>query len=286
MAERTFTGKSEIERCFLENVILGEYDELPRGMLPMVFPGHDDELFIPNWAMWFVLELEQYYKNIKDESLIKQAKDKLYGLEKYFQKFENEYGLLENLENWVFVEWSDAGTEEFVKGVSFPTNMLYGCMLKAIGNLYDDKDMINKGEKVLSTTNKLSFNGKLYIDNAVRVDGVLTPIKEHTSETCQYYALFFHLNKDKSFMNFVRDELGPKKKHNHPEIPNSNSFIGNYLRFLWLKEISENEIVKNEIIDYFYKMAKYSGTLWEKDAPSASCNHAFASSIAAILFDL
>lgn len=284
-AESFFTGHNKVERCFLENFILGDYPELPKGMLPMVFPGHDTT-FIPNWAMWFVLELEQYYQNTNDKSLIELAKDKVYDLVKYFQPFENEYGLLENLESWVFVEWSDAGTEEFVNGVSFPTNMLYGSMLKAISRLYNDEESMKKGEKVLQNTNKLSFNGKLYIDNAVRINGVLTPIKEHTSETCQYYALFFHLNNEKSFVNFVKNELGPKKKNQHPDIPNSNSFIGNFLRFLWLKEIGEKEIVKSEIIDYFYNMAKYSGTLWEKDAASASCNHGFASSIAAILFGL
>ena len=284
-AERFFTGRNNIERCFLENFILGEYPELPKGMLPMVFPGHDTT-FIPNWAMWFVLELEQYYKNTGDKPLIDLAKNKVYGLVKYFEPFENEYSLLENLESWVFVEWSEAGTEDFVKGVSFPTNMLYGSMLRAIAKLYNDKELLEKGNKIHQNVNKLSFNGKLYIDNAIRADGKLTPIKEHTSETCQYYALFFHLNEDTSFINFVKDELGPKKKNQHPNIPSSNSFIGNYLRFLWLKEIGENEIIKDEAIEYFYKMAKYSGTLWEKDAPSASCNHAFASSIAAILFDL
>lgn len=284
-AEKYFTGRNDIERCFLENFIIGEYKELPKGMLPMAFPGHDTT-FIPNWAMWFVLELEQYYKNTKDSSLVELAKDKVYGLVNYFKPFENEYGLLEDLESWVFVEWSDAGTEDFVKGVNFPTNMLYGAMLKAIAKLYNDEELAIKGDKIFNTINKLSFNGKLYVDNAAIINGVLTLLKEHTSETCQYYALFFHLNNNKSFTDFVKNELGPKKKRQHPDIPNSNSFIGYYLRFLWLKEIGEKEILKTEIIDYFYKMAQYSGTLWEKDAPSASCNHAFASSIAAILFDL
>ena len=284
-AEKFFTGHNDIERCFLENFILGEYPELPKGMLPMVFPGHDTT-FIPNWAMWFVLELEQYYKNTKDKSLVNLAKEKVYGLVNYFKPFENEYGLLENLESWVFVEWSDAGTKDFVKGVSFPTNMLYGAMLKAIADLYNDPRLKEKGDKIHQAINKLSFNGKLYIDNAVRINGALTPLKDHTSETCQYYALFFHLNNEKPFVDFIKDELGPNKKNQHPNIPSSNSFIGNYLRFLWLKEIGEKEILKEEIINYFYKMASYSGTLWEKDAPSASCNHGFASSIAAILFDL
>ena len=284
-AETFFTGKNDIERCFLENFIIGEYPEIEKGMLPMAFPGHDTT-FIPNWAMWFVLELEQYYKKTNDLSLVESAKDKVYGLVKYFEQFENEYGLLENLRSWVFVEWSAAGTEDFVEGVSFPTNMLYGQMLKSVSSLYHDEKLLEKGEKVLQNTNKLSFNGKLYIDNAIRINGILTPIKKHTSETCQYYALFFKLNQDQEFINFVKDELGPQRKSEYPSIPESNSFIGFYLRFFWLKEIGAKDILKQEIVNYFYNMAKYSGTLWEKNIPSTSCNHAFASSIAEILFDL
>ena len=32
-----------------------------------------------------------------------------------------------------------------------------------------------------------------------------------------------------------------------------------------------------DIVDYFYGMAKQTGTLWENDSASASCNHGFAS---------
>ena len=110
------------------------------------------------------------------------------------------------------------------------------------------------------------------------------PLKEHTSETCQYYALFFKLTENETFINFVKTELGPsRKKGSYNEIARSNSFIGNYLRFLWLNRINEIERIKKEATDYFFKMASYSNTLWEKIEPNASCNHGFASSIAPIL---
>lgn len=282
IAERYFTGANKIEKCFLENFILGNYEEIEKGMLPMVFPG-TDTTFIPNWAMWFVLELEQYYNNTGDQDLVDRAKQKVMDLAKYFEKFENEYSLLEDLHSWVFVEWSDAGTEDYVKGVSFPTNMLYSGMLKAIGNLYKENKYLDKANKVIDNINDLSFNGKLYIDNALRENDKLVPIKEHTSETCQYYALFFGLIDSPEYIHFAKNELGPLRKNQYPNIARSNSFIGNYLRFLWLKKLGEQERLEKEVIDYFYQMASYSGTLWEKNVPTASCNHGFASSIAAIL---
>ncbi len=283
LTEYALTGRNDIERNFLENIILGKYAEIEKGMLPMVFPA-TDTTFIPNWAMFFVLELEQYYLRTKDSSLVEQAKDKVIGLAKYFEKFENEYGLLENLHSWVFVEWSAAGTEEYVEGLSFATNMLYKAMLESISHLYSDDSYQKKANVVKDNINKLSFNCKLYIDNAIRKDGKLVPIKEHTSETCQYYALFFGINEDKNFINFIKDNFGPlRKKGTYPEVAPSNSFIGNYLRFLWLKKLGENERIKKECLDYFYEMAIYGNTLWEKNVPNASCNHGFASSIIYIL---
>ena len=283
MAESFFTGKNDIERCFLENFTLRDYPEIEDGMLPMVFPGADTT-FIPNWAMWYVLELEQYYKKTGDIDLVNKAKDKVDRLIKYFAKFENEYNLLENLHSWVFVEWSEAGTEDYVKGLSFPTNMLYKAMLESVFNLYGYQECLDKSKIIKENINKLSFNGELYIDNAIRGNGKLKLVKEHTSETCQYYALFFNLTNDGKYINFVKNELGPLRDRNkHSNIARSNSFIGNYLRFLWLNRINENERVKRESIEYFYQMANYSGTLWEKSVPSASCNHGFVSSIAAIL---
>ena len=283
IAETFFTGKNDIEKRFLENFILADTPEIEEEMLPMVFPGHDTT-FIPNWAMWFVLELEEYYRKTNDSELVQKAKDKVLKLAKYFEGFENEYSLLENLHSWVFVEWSAAGTEDYVKGLSFPTNMLYSRMLKAIANLYKDETYNQKALKIINSINKLSFNGKVYIDNALRnKEGKLELEKDHTSETCQYYALFFDINNDKDFINFVKNELGPLRKDQYPEIARSNSFIGNYLRFFWLNHLGEHERIKKEATDYFYKMASYSGTLWEKDVPNASCNHGFASSIVALL---
>lgn len=70
------------------------------------------------------------------EKLIEAFRDRVYALLAYFRPFENEYGLLEKLDGWVFVEWSKAN--ELVQDVSFPTNMLYARMLRAAGELYGD----------------------------------------------------------------------------------------------------------------------------------------------------
>ena len=54
-----------------------------------------------------------------------------YDLIEYLSPFENEDGLLEKLDKWNFVEWSDAN--RWVMEVNDPTNMLYSTILANVG---------------------------------------------------------------------------------------------------------------------------------------------------------
>ena len=283
-AERLFTGENKIERNFLENFILSETEELPKGMLPMCYPSqHADNRFIPNWAMWFVVELKEYFARTQDRELIDRAKAKVYGVVEYFQDFENSFGLLDNLDSWIFVEWSIANTKDYVKGINFPSNMLYSAMLKSAGELYGDEALLAKAERVKQQVVKYSFNGQFFVDNAEMVDGKIVPYADHISETCQYYALFFHILEEEKFGEFIKENLGPNRKEGFEYVGKSNAFIGNYLRLFWLLEQKEYDMVLNESVEYFYEMSRKTNTLWEHDLPKASCNHGFASVIAVIL---
>ena len=96
--------------------------------------------------MFYGIELHEYLKRTGDHELIEAARDRMYSLCKYFEKFENEYGLLEKLESWVFVEWSHAN--KLVQDVSFPNNMVYSLFLEKIADLYGDADMSQKAAKL------------------------------------------------------------------------------------------------------------------------------------------
>ena len=281
-AERLFTGKSDIEREFLHNFIIGTFDEIAENMLPDCFPAqHHDHAFIPNWAMWFVIELGEYLDRTGDRSFIDEAKSTVDGLLKYFKGYENEFGLLENLDGWVFVEWSKAN--EYVNGINFPSNMLYARMLDTISLLYHEPILERRAREVREHIMRLSFDGELFHDNAVRVDGVPVRCEEHITETCQYYALFCGMNVGEEYIERIRDNFGPKRTDAYPNVHKSNMFIGTYLRLFWLCRMGEYERVLDESVDYFSYMAEKTGTLWENDTPSASCNHGFASVIAVLL---
>ena len=283
--ERLFFGNNDIERAFLENILISTTEELDPRMLPKCFPAqHKENHYIPNWAMWFVVELNDYFHRTGDRTLVDMAKKRVYDLISFFDKYVNEFGLLEDLESWVFIEWSICNTPEYIKGVNFPSNMLFAYMLGKAAELYDDNALKTRSQNMLETASILSYNGTFYVDNAVRNEkGELVLVNEHTSETCQYYALFMGLCPDEEFKERMVKEFGPLRNGTYPSVGKSNMFIGNYLRFLWLCDIGEYDRVVNECLEYFAIMAEKTGTLWEHDSPHASCNHGFASVAAVIL---
>lgn len=284
MAEALFTGSNKIERAFLENIILADTPEIPAGITPKCFPSeHSNGVYIPNWAMWFVLELCAYAKRTGDTALLALARDKVFGIVKFFDKYVNEYGLLENLEGWVFIEWSVCNSPEYLQGVNFPSNILFADMLEKIDEAYGVPNLKTRAREMKKRILELSFDGEYFADNAVRSEGKLLRCDNHVSETCQYYALFFQLKPNETYAQNIIKKFGPLRPNDYlPQIGRSNMFIGNYLRFFWLCEEREYERVTDEMLAYFSKMAQETGTLWEHDKPQASCNHGFAS-VAAVL---
>jgi alpha-L-rhamnosidase len=71
----------------------------------------------------------------------------------------------------------------------------------------------------------------------------------------------------------------------YPTVHKSNAFIGNYLRLIILLQNGEKARISSECVDYFYYMAKRTGTLWEHDDSYASLNHGFASYVANLLIE-
>jgi alpha-L-rhamnosidase len=279
--EHDLTGLTRIERNFFENYLLPErFEHLPDGMLPMCYPSdHNDGNYIPNWALWFVVQLEEYAGRTGDRTIVEGLRAKVLKLFDFFQKYENSDGLLEKLPAWVFVEWSEAN--KFVQDVNYPSNMLYAGALAAAGRLYGISDLGAKAERIRATVRKQSFDGQFFVDNAVRRDGKLQ-VTRNRSEVCQYFAFFFDVANAKDHAELwrkLRDEFGPSRKDTkgYPEIHLANSFIGNVLRLELLSRAGRSQQILDESIAYLLYMVERTGTLWENVGATASCNHGFAS---------
>jgi alpha-L-rhamnosidase len=291
------SGNTLIEKNFFENFLLPDsFPHLPKGMLPMCYPAdHNDSVFIPNWAMWFVVELEEYLERSQDRQLIDDLQHKVMALLDYFEPFKNEDGLLENLESWIFVEWSAANG--FVQDVNYPTNMLFAKTLEIAGKLYEKSELITEAESIRDKIREQSFNGQFFVDNAVRQTkghpgldpGPGLSLTSNTTEVCQYFAFYFGIATPESHPELwqkLSTEFGPNRQEKglYPDVHPANSFVGNYLRLELLSEYGLQQQILEESIDYFDYMAVKTGTLWENISTSASCNHGFASHIVHVLY--
>lgn len=282
--ERLLTGGNKVERNFLQNYILAPHlPELPEGMLPMCYPAdHPDGTYIPNWSMWFVLELQSYWRRTGDRTMIDAARDKVYALLRYFQRYENENGLLEDLQSWVFIEWSQCNDPEFTRGVNYPSNMLYAAMLEAAGTLYADEALLQKCAALRHRVRYESFNGCFFEENRIRDPQGKLCATGHLTETCQYYAFYFHTADPCMYAELFEtlvEKFGPgrDRKTVFPEVWPSNAIVGNYLRMELLLREGLNDRVLEECRRMFSAMAATTGTLWENSFLGASLNHGFAS---------
>ena len=287
-AEYFLTGKSVIEDAFLENYRLYESDgTFPEGILPMCYPSdaHDGNKFIPQWDMWYVLEVREYLterNTAVDRELFRKS---VCGIVEFLEKHENADGLLQDLPSWNFVEWSSAN--DWVRDVNYPTNFLYAEVLRAAAELYGNAEWREKAERVAKKACELSFDGEVFIDNARLTDGVLVNTK-NSSEAGQYYAILFgafDINSPRyaklkahifeNFKNFNTEGRG--------FVP-VNAFIGFYLKMCALMKMGERELLEKTVKDFFGGMVESTGTLWEYAQRKGSHDHGFAS-FAAIAID-
>ena len=286
--EKDLMGVCLVEQCFFENFLLpATFAHLPEGMFPMCYPAdHYNGNFIPNWALWLVVQLEEYGTRGGDRATIDALRPKIAKLFEYFQRFENSDGLLEKLEGWVFVEWSAAN--RFVQDVNYPSNMLYAGALAAASRLYQVPEWATKADRIRDTIRQQSFDGEFFVDNARRRNGQLQ-VTKNRSEVCQYFAFFFDVATPSTHAELwrkLRDEFGPDRKDTkaHESVHLANSFIGNMLRVELLSRVGRSKQILDESIAYLLYMAERTGTLWENTGPSASCNHGFASHICHTLY--
>ncbi len=283
-----FSGNAVVEKVMLENFVRAKgFPGLPAGMLPMCYPAdHPNGVFIPQWAMWYVVELEGYLKRAPDVGGTPDADRETFrkvclDLIGFLNRYRNSDGLLERLPSWNFVEWSDAN--KWVQDVNYPTNMLYARVLDLVGDWFDPA-LKDQAKAIRAKVVEQSFNGRHFADNAVRrPDGRLV-VTGNASEICQYFAFFFGTAEpsDSRFAplaDLVLNTFGPERKAKGimPEIAYANAFIGNYLRMEILLRWRRYDQIIRETLGYFHKMAALTGTLWEHDSITGSLNHGFAS---------
>jgi len=281
--EYALFGETRVEDAFLENYRLyksvGAY---PKGVIPMCYPSepHKKGEFIPQWTMWFILEVEDYVNNRGHKADAELFREVINGLLGFYEAYENPDGLLEKLPNWNFVEWSVAN--KWTQDVSYPTNFLYAQVLECVYKLFGDEKYLIKAENVRRTAVAQSFNGTVFLDHGVRSYTCELVRQDDCSEACQYYAILFGgiditEPKYKELRRLVLEVFRAERIEKHPEIAEINAFIGAYLRLEALLKLGEYELVLRDVKEFFGNMGSLTGTLWEYRSGIGSRDHGFAS---------
>ena len=281
VAERLFTGENQAEKAFLDNYAKAHTDGLPKGMVPMCYPSDFLEgTYIPNWSFWYIFEIVKYASLYGRDSIIEESKEKVFGVLSFFEQYENELGLLENLESWVFVEWSKANDSDHVCGVNIPSNITYAACLAAAGKLYDKPVFVEKAERIRAQIKRLAFDGKFFVDNLIRDEKGTLKQSGLLTEVCQYYAFWFDCITREEYPALyeeLMERLGTNRAEGYlPNVGESNVMYGLYMRIDLLMRAGERKAMIKEILALFERMAERTGTLWENNGIYASCNHAFA----------
>ncbi len=164
-------GHAKVERNLFENYMLPDhFGPLPEGMLPNCYPAdHTAGDFSPNWAMWFIVQLEAYYGRSNDREIVDGLRARVLKVFDYFRPFQNEEGLLHDLKGWVFVEWSKSN--EYVQPISYPTNMLFAAAMAATGRMYNLPQMVEQAARLRELIRKQSYDGQFFVDNGFLQDG-------------------------------------------------------------------------------------------------------------------
>lgn len=282
--EYALTRETKVEDAFLENYRLFKdvQNALPKGVLPECYPADisPGNIFIPQWTMWYILEVEEYIHKRGNKDKKEEFRESIYGLLRFYKQYENEEGLLECLPSWNFVEWSKAN--EWTKDVNYPTNFLYAQVLESIYLLYGDQECQRRAEEVRKEAVAQSFNGRYFLDHAVRDEAGFLQRQEHSSEACQYYAVLFggvdiEADTYRELKKLILEVFGAERKGEMPEIMEINMFIGAYLRMETLLQMGEYELLLSDVKSFFGAMEQYTGTLWEHRQHRGSQDHGFAS---------
>ena len=289
--EYALFGNTAVEDAFLENYRLFENDgAYPDGAIPMCYPSDPviEAKFIPQWTMWYILEVEEYVHKRGHEKEKELFRKSINGLLSFYQRYENSDELLEDLPSWNFVEWSRAN--KWTQNVNYPTAFLYAATLEAVYKLYGDRTLLEKSERIRRLAIEQSFSDGLFRDHATRDETGNLTLASDTSEIAQYYAILFggidvNAEKYKELRSFIMEKCPMESTVRPGGIEPINAFIGVYMRIETMLRLGNYELMLSEIKSFFSSMDAVTGTLWEYRTPTGSLDHGFASYVLSAILE-
>ena len=260
------TGNTLLEEVFIDNFMASPdvFLDGRKGLFPMCYPADTSDT-IPQWTLWFILEIDEYMNKRNGQIDYPHiCKGRILQVLEWFRAYQNADGLLEDVPGWNFIDCSEASN--FASGVNYPTNLLFAKVLDAIGSWYNDAELSNDADR---------------IRHLVRKQGMLSDRlrdSDHwqaTSEAAQYYALYF-----------AADLFSEISLENAKDTPYSCGLLmAKMMRYEILHRNGKYAELQRELNADFLPSVQRSGTFWEKlygAVPlleQTSCCHCFPTAI-------
>lgn len=294
---RLLFGDTKVERAHLENFLADSVGTYFPDFVPACYPAQEGCL-IHNWTIFLGLELYEYYRRTADRQFCKDRAAQVERLVGTLSKYENQFGLLENLPEIVYVDGTTASDSLYNKPISTATNANYAVMLRRLGEIYNRMDWIKKAEAILGIIRGVCViqdTGDFghYVPDAFSFDGNGNITRgTRSSEGAQYVCMWRDLmDRDKlpGFFRMMFEEFGV-----NPLVPLSTStrfvlrmdmVFGMCTRFEVLHKFGEHEKLMSEMRRlYTYMLDHGPGTLWEGWSIDSNVNHGYPSHAAVWLF--
>ncbi|MFQ3548358.1 MAG: family 78 glycoside hydrolase catalytic domain [Armatimonadota bacterium] len=147
------------------------------GMVCGMYPSGYERI-LPDFALLWVYSIMDYYAYSNDFEMLKDQYPKIKKLLNWFKKFRNKDGLLENVPEWVFIDWCDdmdlEGTNTSINSLYCQTLNLSAAAALILGY---QNDFENYSQMAIET--KISLNKYLYVPSKglyaeTRKNGVLS----------------------------------------------------------------------------------------------------------------
>ena len=291
-AARLLFGECSAERAHLENYLapsIRKYFDL----LPGCYPA-GEACFIHNWTIFLGLQLAEYYRRTADLAFLRQHEDGINWLVGTLSRYENAFGLLENLDQLVYVDGTTCGKDEYNLPISTGTNAAYAWLLRQLGEILGKDDWIGKAKAIWSVIEKVcavpdAFEMATLVPDAFAMDGQgrITPGR-YSSEAAQYLYMWLGITRRETLPVYFQqmfDQFGAS-----PAVPfNTNRRfyiaadmpVGTAMRFEALYAGGEYQKLYDEITRIFTYMIEHGpGTLWEGWARESNINHGYLSHVA------
>lgn len=291
-AARMMLGDTSVNKAMLENFLIEPVNEELKDYFPTCYPSKNaSDVCIPNWALFLVLQVREYYIFTGDRDFIELHKKRIEKIINSFETYENKDGLLENLPGWLFIDWSAANLPEYVNPVSVPTNALYARALECAGELLNNHEWRDKAANIRRLLKKYAVNKEKFISGSkgffsdnlfYDANGNIIPGKS-SSEASQYYCAWLDImdrNEYPYMAESLIKEFGllPERYPADLSLARANLFIALFIRYECLAKWGEYRRLVNEIRGLFsYMLDNGPGTFWESLSDFTSTCHGFTS---------